>query len=149
MRALNIRNRELLFVHLHKVVEETAEIIARALVNGSVAKELAYPPNAGLTDKEQAALRQIKGAELESGIRKVLAHVAATPLYQLFCLVDGIADPDGNGWTGVSLTDKEADDVEGLFLHTEFLDRYWLWRRTRPEKGWALDTHTHTREERP
>jgi hypothetical protein len=142
MRELSKRNRELLFVHLHKSIEETAAIIAKKLLSNAVAKELAYPPNAGLTEEERAALARLGGTtELESGIRKVLAHVAAAPLYQLLCLIDGIADPDGNGWTGVSLLDKSPDDVEGVFLNTEFMDRYWCWRRIRPDRGWTLDTY--------
>jgi hypothetical protein len=142
MRELGSRNKELLLVDLHRVVEHTAAAVAEALLAGKAAGELAYPPNGGLTEEEGDALAQICGsAALESGIRKVLAHVAARPLYHLFCVVDGIADPEGNGWSGVSLLDKQTSDAEE-FLHTEFLDKYWLWRRIRPDKGWTLDTWT-------
>lgn len=139
-RKLSDHNRELLLIHLHRVIEDTAQEIAHKLIDRFCPEEMTYPPNCGLTQDEMTALSFLKGIQnVESALRKVIADAACRPIYQLLCIIDGIDDPEGKDWSEVALLDREEDDVEGEFLNTTFYDKYWEWREIRPQKEWKLD----------
>lgn len=145
-RKLSHRNYVAFQVAVNSSVEEAAETYARKVVDGEVLRDfpygLSYPPNAGLTNDEVAAIEQLRQVPgVESALRKVLAATAAEPIDRLLCIIDGVDDPGDEDWTGVSLLDKRETDEEGEFLHDGFYEAYWEWRKVRPDKGWRLDTY--------
>ena len=123
-------------------IERAAENAASTLVNGSVAGGLSYPPNAGFTSDELAALEAIRRIpDIESALRKVIADAASEPVFHLLTYIDGVADPRDVSWSGVALVDLLTVDVNAdrPSVHDELYARYWDWRRARPNKGWRLD----------
>jgi hypothetical protein len=142
-RRLRDANRDALLLELNRRVEEAAESVAGAVASGAASQGgyLVYPPNAGLTADEAAALEQLRAVpHAEAALRKVLAHAAALPLHDLLALIDGVGDPQQGEWSGVSLLDKvDEEDEEDEFLHDGFFGAYWRWRAVRPDKGWTLD----------
>lgn len=100
-----------------------------------------YPPNGGLTDEERDALPRLDSAAAESAMRKVLADAAASAMFRVFCVIDGVGDPvafDG-AWAAYGIAEAEEDVP---FLHDGMLDAYWDWRDIRPDPGWRLDMLT-------
>ncbi len=127
-------DRHVLFHEIHRSIEESATVAVEQLMAGS--PDLTYPPNHGLTPDEAAALESIpKTPEMERALRKVVASAAAGPLFRLFCLVDGVADPP------VALEVEERDRLADLPLHDGLFESYWAWRRRRLDPGWKLDTY--------
>ncbi|MEO2091977.1 MAG: hypothetical protein ABGY75_21190 [Gemmataceae bacterium] len=128
-------DRHALFDELHRSVERSASAAVEQLLAG--APNLAYPPNYGLTPDEQAALASIqKSPAMGSALRKLIASAAATPIFDLLCLVDGVADAE----MPQDVRESDATAVE-LMLHDGFYESYWAWRRRRPDPGWRLDTY--------
>lgn len=128
-------DRHALFNELHSSVERSATVAVEQLMAGI--PDLLYPPNHGFLPDEEAALMSItKTSAMARALRKLLASTAATPIFDLLSLVDGVADAP-------ELDDvQEADSpaVDGM-LHDGFYESYWAWRRRRPDPGWRLDTH--------
>lgn len=136
------QEKEALFIEVHRYIEDAATSTAAALRAGRVG--ILYPPNGGLTDAEQAALESLKVTpDLESALRKVIADAASSPLFHLFCLLDGVGTPHQHGeeWVGLALSRMTEDEEPSNFLHDEFNDTYWTWRAVRPDPGWKLDTY--------
>jgi hypothetical protein len=128
-------DRHALFNELHKSVERSAATVAEQLIAGIA--DLNYPPNYGFSSEEEAALAAIpKSPAMLSALRKVIASAAATPLFDLFCLVDGVADAERLE----DILDSDATAAESMF-HDGFYESYWAWRRRRPDPGWRLDTY--------
>jgi hypothetical protein len=106
--------------------------------------DLIYPPNAGLSPDEAAALKGLpRNDALKRALRKVVAHAASQPLYALFCIVDGIADPDGweGTWFGCRFEPILRPGKDREPFHQRFYDSYWDWRKIRPGKRTRLDTY--------
>jgi hypothetical protein len=122
-----------IFHEVHRSIEESVTHTVEQLKSDSV--EMTYPPNNGFTPAELKALRTIaKTKSMQSALRKLMADAAASPLFHLFCMIDGVADPPEL----TDIQDNEQDDVE-LMLHDGFYSSYWAWRRRRPDPGWSLD----------
>ena len=139
---LTQRDKESLFIEVHRAIEAAATRTAAALRTGAL--ELTYPPNAGLSPAEQAALESLHiTPDSESALRKVVADAASAPLFQLFALLDGVGDPGGydDVWLGLVLSKPGEDEEGGEMLHDEFFDSYWWWRERRPDPGWKLDVY--------
>ena len=139
---LDEAQRRALLLHMHRSIEEVAAKVASELQSGT--PSLLYPPNSGFTDKESGSLAQLSSIPcLESALRKVVASAAASVLYYLIVILDGIGDPaDYEGeWLGATiepvLYDPDATDPEPW--RYDFFDSYWEWRKTRPDTGWCLD----------
>ncbi len=67
---------------------------------------------------------------LISAIRKIVADAAAYPLFHLFALFDGVADPSGlKEWFGVDLCSPSEEDRD--LLHDHFFETYWDWVKKR------------------
>lgn len=104
-----------------------------------------YPPNGGLTEPELAQLKQLNDhPDLRNALRKVLADNTASVVFQLFCVLDGVAEPknDTDDFSDVRITDQEDEPGAEEFmdmLHDSFLDHYWEWREKRGDKTWKLD----------
>ena len=139
-------NLNVLFLQIHKVIEETADNVATSLTNHSAADSISYPPNGGLTELEIESLNTIKSDDnLKSGLRKVIADSCAFVVFDLLSNIDGVSDPetDFEKWKGIKLVDN-SDDIEApddLMLHDKLYDSYWDWRKRRENKKWKLDNH--------
>jgi hypothetical protein len=130
---------EALMVEVHKEIEDAAAKAVSALAGGT--PDLFYPPNSGFSAEEQEALAALPepNAALAGALRKVIADAAAKPLFGLFAMLDGVADPEGiDDWPVWQLTPTDEDNEN---FHDEWLDRYWTWRERRPDPGWRLDTY--------
>ena len=94
---------------------------------------LDYPPADAQTDDyvftpaEASALAQLAASDAAmTGLRKLLREAAFAPLFHLFCLLDGVADPrgwDGGVWLGADLVSPQADEHREL-LHDAFMESY-------------------------
>jgi hypothetical protein len=128
-------NRHALFNELHRSVEQSATVAVEQLMSGT--PDLTYPPNHGFLADEVAALASIpKSQAMERALRKLIASAAATAIFDLLCLVDGVADaPELE-----DVRDSDSTAVD-LMLHDGFYESYWAWRRRRPDPGWRLDTY--------
>ena len=128
-------DRHALFNELHCSIERTATSAVKELMSG--VPDLIYPPNHGLLQDEESALASIaKGPAMERALRKLIASAAATPIFDLLCLADGVSDVPALG--DIKATDLTATE---LMLHDGFYESYWAWRRRRPDPGWRLDTY--------
>jgi hypothetical protein len=128
-----------LMTEVHKEIEEAA-VKASAALGPEGHPDVVYPPNAGLTQEEREALAAVEAnPALVSGVRKLVATAASSPLFALFTMLDGVADPAGiDEWPVWELTPSE----DGEELHDRFYDTYWAWRELRPDPGWRLDTYS-------
>ena len=140
---LSEHNLKTLMLFLQQKIEENADYISDQLDKGNSTDFLTYPPNGGLTEKENLALQKLKNdQDLKSAMRKILADNSANVLFDLFNIIDGTTDPDENlgKWTEICLVDKtdEIEDNEEM-LHDELFEKYWDWREIRPDKKWKLD----------
>jgi hypothetical protein len=74
--------------------------------------------------------------EAKSGLRKLIASACFTPVYGLFCLLDGIADPETGGanpWLGLTLATKPKEDEP--MLHIELYESYWAYKAHRSKQS--------------
>jgi hypothetical protein len=136
---LKHEQKQALLVECHKAIEESASHAVDRLEGKD--DELTYPPNWGLSAAERDALNSILiNPSLKSALRKVIANASSYPLFHFFELLDGVANPAGCGepWLGCTLETKADDDAD--FLHDDYYDAYWDWRKQRPDPGWKLDT---------
>jgi hypothetical protein len=78
-----------LMVEVHEAIEEAAEDALSALGGGQ--PDLIYPAGITLSDEERAALAAV---EPSTALGKVIANAAAQPMFRLFSLLDGLADPE-------------------------------------------------------
>jgi len=140
---LDDKQREALFVDVHREIEVAAHRAAEAITGLRAVPDLAYPPNGGLTPQEANALRD-HGADREavSAIRKIIADAAAGPMFAFLSMLDGVADPSacGGPWGSFHIVAATEMEREHLMLHDVLFDTYWLWRDRRPDPGWRLDT---------
>lgn len=143
---LSTENLDVLFLQIHKTIEETADKVATGLVDHSSADLISYPPNGGLTESEINSLKTIKTDDnIKSGLRKIIADSCATVVFDILSNIDGVTDPetDFDKWKGIKLVDN-SDDIEesnDLMLHDKLYDSYWDWRKRRENDEWKLDTH--------
>lgn len=139
-------NLDVLFLQIHKVIEETADKVATSLTDHSAADLISYPPNGGLTELEIESLKTIKSDDVvKSGLRKIIADSCGHVVFAILSDIDGVSDPeiDFAKWKGIKLVDK-SDDIEesnDLMLHDKLYESYWDWRKRRENKEWKLDNY--------
>jgi hypothetical protein len=141
---LSPKQRQALFVELHKEIERSAAQTAATLVGGVTEYSPTYPPNGGLSDSERQALARLpKDPAAQSALRKIVADAIATTVFNFFTLVDGAADPEqyDEHWPGFQLSPNSLEQPEDSFLHNDFHETYWVWRSRRPDPGWKLDIY--------
>jgi len=142
---LSEHNLNTLMLFLQQKIEESAEYISDQLEKGNNTDFITYPPNGGLTEKENLSLQKLKNdPDLKSALRKILADNSAGVLFELFNLIDGTTEPDENlgEWTEISFVDKMDEIAENAeMLHDELYGKYWDWRKIRPNKNWKLDNY--------
>jgi hypothetical protein len=134
LNVLEKIDRQALFHEIHRSIEEAATATVERISAGEFT--LTYPPNHGFSSDELAALELIPiTPAMTSALRKLFANAAAYPVFHLFSLADGVADPP-------VLSDVQKSDhiAAELMLHDGFYESYWAWRCRRPDPGWRLDT---------
>ena len=138
---LSPAQRDALFLEVHRTIEEAARDAVDALAPAGEPPVLSYPPSAGLSSEERAALAGLAATpETASGLRKLIADAIATTFFRFFNLLDGTGDPtylDDGVWPPFELVESESGEV----LHDHFFESYWAWRERRPDPGWRLDTY--------
>ena len=126
-------DRHALFNELHRTIEHSAASAVAELMHG--VPELGYPPNHGFLPDEESALASIpRTPAMERALRKLIASAAASPMFDLLCLIDEVADAPAVE----DVQDSDAMAIE-LMFHDGFYESYWAWRRRRPDPGWRLD----------
>lgn len=125
--------RQALLREAHRLIDDAADHAVEHVARGA-ASTLTYPPGDGethahrLTEAEATALAALgASAEARSGLRKLVREAAASSLFGLFSLIDGVADPadwDGEVWLGADLVPPTEDEDREL-LHDGFFDSYW------------------------
>ena len=122
--------QDALFMDVHRAIEESARKAASAVCDSRV--DLNYPPGVSLSSREESAIASVQGSpDLESALRKVIANAASSPLFRLFCLIDGVGDPADYEADWPCFVLSELSDEEGssdYMLHDEFFETYWKWK---------------------
>jgi hypothetical protein len=123
--------RQALFHELHRSIEEAArDCVARIL--SAEDSSLTYPPGGELTEADRAALRKLTvPPDARAALEKLAADACSHPVFHLFAVMDGVADPetDVGEWPGVTLeTKREGEDD---MLHDEFFESYWAYEEGR------------------
>ncbi len=141
--VLTDKQRDALFVEVHREIEEAATRAAEIIAGVKSPTAVAYPPNGGFTTEERAYLGNAATAPgAVAALRKVIADAAATPVFKLLSLLDGVSDPEAfdGKWGAFHIAPATDTEHEELMLHDVLFDTYWLWRDRRPNPGWSLDT---------
>jgi len=144
---LSNNNANILLLDTHQDIEEYADLLVTNILDKKDYSFLTYPPNCGLTELEVAELNKLDNNEnLKNALRKVIADNSAGIVFSLLNLFDGTGFPknDYGSWSGLKVIDEEqsgnsepADD----WLHENFYETYWDWKKIRGDKKWKLDTH--------
>ena len=121
-----------LFIEIHRAIEEAASSVIKDLEGSGQELKVTYPPGyAPLTPEEKVAIQNLKlSPEARSGLKKIILDAASYPLFQLFALMDGVADPETGSfdvWRGISFCPKE----ETLMLHDELYGSFWDYEKIR------------------
>jgi hypothetical protein len=98
-----------LMAEIHAAIEEAADEAVEALgPNGK--PDPVYPPDVSLSEEERAVLAAV---EPSSALRKLFADAAAKPMFRLFALLDGLADPDvgDDFWPPWELVESEDGEL--------------------------------------
>ncbi|MBG8552803.1 hypothetical protein [Hymenobacter guriensis] len=121
---LSEQNMRILLKELRAIIDTHAAQTTRDIVLTDAKDLIQYPLDGGLTREEIIALKKLKVDQtLTSALQKVFVSNAAGVIFDLFCLIDGVSDPNSStGWTGVMLVDEEEGRGHYDFLHDEFFD---------------------------
>jgi hypothetical protein len=99
---------EALMAEIHAAIEEAAVEAVEALGPDGKPDPI-YPPGVALTEEERAALAAVNPG---SALRKLIADAAAKPMFRLFALLDGLADPDVDDfWPPWELVESENGEL--------------------------------------
>ncbi len=132
-RRLSDSNLNALLLELNKITEDVAVKTAKSIMDKSRNIEIVYPPNTKLTEKELKAIEQIRSIEnIQSALEKIIKDSISYSTFQFLGIIDGVGDPTYDGWSGVSLLDKDPEnDEEGDMLHDEYFSKYWDYLKTK------------------
>ncbi len=122
-------DRNAIFMEMHRAIDEAVSSMVSALDK----PEITYPPDEELTPAEMSALAALHlSTEARSGFKKLMVDAASWPLFHLFSLMDGVADPVDHPteWTGLSLSVREDD--KSMF-HDDFYSSYWDYAESRED----------------
>jgi hypothetical protein len=120
--------RQALFFEIHRSIEEAAKACVADILSPDEST-LTYPPNGTLTEAERAALRTLTvSPDARAALEKLTADACSYPLFHLFAVMDGVADPatDVGEWLGVTLESRQEGEED--MLHDEFFESYWDYR---------------------
>lgn len=66
-----------------------------------------------------------------TALERIVANACASTLFQFFCLMNSVADPEltkMENWSGAEFVSPRE---EGEFLHDEFSDKYLAYEKAR------------------
>lgn len=135
MEPITETRRRILLMELHRLIEVSATEAASMLSQGNYEAQVTYPPNGGLTGDEIAALKNVRlDVMAERGLAKIIADAAASAIFNFFCVMDAVGDPescDDEVWLGAQLAEPDEDHADDLLmLHDAFFDTYWDYRES-------------------
>jgi hypothetical protein len=119
-----------LLISLHGKIESNAEYFTNKIFEDKNNFDLNYPPNQEFTAEELKILKELpNNLVLKSALKKVFAACTASVIFDMFCDIDGVSEPNGtDDWFGLDLKEKEEDSEDNEFLHDEFYGTYWDWK---------------------
>jgi hypothetical protein len=125
--------QQALFLEMHKEIEEATAVGLSWFGSTQQGADVTYPPGETLTAEEKAALKNLElSPAARSAVKKIVTDIASAPLFHLFSLMDGVADPESGDfelWLGVDFVNKSLDsDDEGDMLHDGFCSSYWEYK---------------------
>lgn len=109
---LTEKNREILLEYINKRLID----ISRSNAEEFVSKNKRFKPF-GIDEENAIYAMKENPKGFLSLMEKVLWHSGHDLLFDLFCIIDGVGDPDDRDWKGVLLIDL-PDDFDN---HVEFL----------------------------
>ncbi len=117
-----------LFTALHAAIDQAAVSVSETLLNPEAEIVVTYPPGGTLTAEEISALKQMTlSPAARSALEKLIKDACASPIFELLCLTDGVADvitSNDEPWLGLSLEPRKSEDQQ--MLHDFFYESYWL-----------------------
>ncbi len=121
---INNKIKKALMLELHKAINEAS----KSAIKSATKKDLTYPPGINFTAKEVSALKNLNlSDDAKSALSKVITDACSYPLFHLFCLLDGVADPEYGSniqdWHGLTLSNKDENDNE--MLHDKFYETFY------------------------
>ena len=117
--------RAALLSEMHRAIEDSTRHAMQLLVGGE--GTLTYPPGVNLSKAERAAIDALALSPTgRSALEKLLQDAAAAPLFHLFALLDGVADPrDWPGtWPGATITTPRGEASAESMWHDDFYGSY-------------------------
>lgn len=117
--------RAVLLSEMHRAIEDSTRHAMQLLVGGEGA--LTYPPGVDLSKAERSAIGALAlSPTARSALEKLLRDAAAAPLFHLFALLDGVADPrDWPGtWPGATITTLRGEGSAESMWHDDFYGTY-------------------------
>lgn len=121
--------REIVVLEAHRIIQAAVDDMLNKLRAGVQEGSIAYPPGATISPREVKSLAAACGLEDEAlaGIRALVTDACASALFQLFALLDGVADPEvslTDEWLGADLVAID-DDEDREMLHDAFFETWW------------------------
>jgi len=130
MKPLSDGHLQVVLVELHRAIEASTAAAIAQLGRGATL-ETTYPPNGELQPSEVAALRSLSlDSTAQNALAKLISDASAAAVFHVFCLMDGVCDPEGvdeEPWLGVRLAEPDGDDH--TMLHDAFFESYWEFKR--------------------
>ena len=78
-------------------------------------------------NQAQGKLKNLSlSTDAKSGLKKIISDACSSPLFHLFSLMDGVADPENEDigeWYGIDFSEK--DENTDTTLHDDFFETYW------------------------
>ncbi|ALM49584.1 hypothetical protein AMR72_12130 [Flavobacterium psychrophilum] len=98
--------------------------------SSTLSEDITYPPGSELNDAEKEELHKLSSNDvLKSALKKIIANTAADVVFNIFSVIDGVTDPQGE-WTGVTLVDTDENHEPEQMLHDTFYETYWDWKES-------------------
>lgn len=128
---IDVAIRRALFIEIHREIHNAASSVLS--FSDPKKHSLSYPPSIELTAAEKSALQELQlSSSAKSGLQKLITDACNKPMFHLFCLFDGVADPQAGGfdpWFGVSLASKKDAENDPM-LHDELFESYWDYKKS-------------------
>lgn len=113
---LSKSNKEIFLNKIRDQIENLSEEFVSRLISET-------PKVIPISDEEIAAFELIKlnPNGFQSLIRRFLEQNSREVVFNIFCIIDGVSDPNNKNWTGIMLIDKNKGfDKDIEFIHDDF-----------------------------